>query len=748
MPLAELLAIAYPGALAMERTAARYLLAAIVIAASSCVPGAGTGPAVPGSGILSPLLPVPEEVTAENLPLALRRLDDLEATSEQHGALRASVIHQLNLRFEAEVSEGRIDDAAGTFRTAIGTFGTEEILAGEMAPEVASMARTMKERFSPIGDEAKVMVALLVLISVHPDDAELREEYETLVRWTEEARKSLKDDAMRIIDLAGLYEEVAESLPLPSITSRLLGLYRERETLSREAYSKMLSFDPSKGVEGLMEAAEATQLYEYLQPQVRRTSYLVARLFTRIGTPTSALAVLESDFADATGGSMQNQIHVEVLLVLGALEDDPGNPGHWLALGRLLARNDDTDLARWAMRRGWSLEPSDATFPLEIGLSYRSSGDLGGAEEYLELALSLDENKPAVFQNLIALHADVARTALEAHDAEAASASLDSLAPLLRRFEERWPNAASEVTPAGLQKLRGLVALEKGDAKEAAERFQSSLADVRDMETFLLLGRLQMLTGDFAGADGTIDRALKVPIKKHGEAYYWKSILTTLKGDVLHLAGKDEEASSLWRQALDTGMEALPFVPLGLKPDMEARLGLLLHRLGRNAPAIDHLKRSIAGGAKADTYAMVLAYLTARGDQEVGDVFYHYAATESNLTGEDQVTFAAWNVALHWRAGSEADARAREMLASVETAGWPGPLAHFASGTATFTEARAQAGPPHDVPLLYLGACQLLGQGDVKGAAVLLRELLGEGRVADPHHAMALETLRSIEAAP
>ncbi len=728
----------------------RIAITAALMTAASCIPGTGTGPTAPAAGLSGPELPVPDEVTDENLELALRRLMDLEWTSEQRSMLRTAIVHQLSLRFERHMGEDSMADASEDFEAALSTFSTEEILAGEVSPEVASMARSIKDRFSPVGDEAKVMVALLVLQFIDPDDQALGDEYEMLSQWTEEAREGLKDEAMRIIDLVSLYEEVAMSVPVPQVTDRLLELYKERRMLSEAAYEKMLDFDPSKGIQALMEAAEATQLYEYVQPQVRRTSYLVARLFTRIGTPTTALLVLERDFGDALSGSMQNQVHVEVLLVLGALEDDPGHPGHWLALARLLARNDDLDLARWSCRRGWRLDPSDATFPLEIGLLYRAGDDLAGAREYLELALTLDNDEAAVFLHLLELYRDQTLEALEGKDTDTALETLERMAPLLKRFEERWPNAKSDVTRADLEQLRGMVAFQEGKADEASEHFERALEHEKDIQTFLLLARTHMLSRNYAGSRAAIDWALKQPFKKHGEAYYWKSLLLALKGDVLRLEGDEDKALALWRKALDTGMEALPFVPLHLKAEMEARLGLLLHRLDRTTPAIDHLKRSIAGGATRETYVLVLSYLTARGDLAVSDVYYHFASTESKLPLDDQLTFATWYASLHWREHRQIDDEATRLLEEAGGDEWPGPLMRFVLGSATAQEALESAGedPSRLAPLLFLHAMRLLGDGDVEGARMRLEEVLEKGSVADPHYGMALEALGTLGAAP
>jgi tetratricopeptide (TPR) repeat protein len=369
---------------------------------------------------------------------------------------------------------------------------------------------------------------------------------------------------------------------------------------------------------------------------------------------------------------------------------------------------------------------------------------------YLELALSLDDDKPVIFKNLLGLYKDVAEASLAAHDPEAAEETLELMAPLLGRFLERWPSAKTEVTPADLSRLRGLVAFEKGKANEATTYFEQALGSEKSVQTFLLLGRVHMLSQSWSKARSAIDKALKIPHKKHGEAYYWKSLLLTLKGDIHYLEGDEEEASAMWRKALDTGMEALPFVPLSLKAEMEARLGLLLHRLGRTTPAIDHLKRSIAGGATSDTYALVLSYLTARGDVEVSDVYYHFASTESKLEKSDQLMFATWYVALHWRMNREVDAEAIELLRDSSTGDWPGPLLAYASGAAGYEETGMSAGsdPVKLVSLLFLRACQLLGEGDEEGASKRLREVLETGLVADPHYAMALETLRALHALP
>jgi hypothetical protein len=74
----------------------------------------------------------------------------------------------------------------------------------------------------------------------------------------------------------------------------------------------------------------------------------------------------------------------------------------------------------------------------------------------------------------------------------------------------------------------------------------------------------------------------------------------------------------------------------------------------------------------------------------------------------------------------------------------------FVLGTATVEEALDGAGEDPDrlAPLLFLHAMRLLGDGDVEGARTRLEEVLEKGSVADPHFAMALQTLGTLDATP
>jgi tetratricopeptide (TPR) repeat protein len=693
----------------------------------------------------SPGLPLPELVTAENLTLALRRLDDLALDSEQRASLRTAVLDQLGLQFESHVAAGDLELAAMDFETAIRTHTTEEILAGEISPVVTSMASVVRTEFSPRGDEARVMVALLVLRFGHPDDDSIEKEYQTLVDWTEQSREALDDDALRVNGLASLYEQVAMAIPVPAVTDRLLDLYSERQFVSRAAYDKMLGFQPSQGLEGLKQAAMAVQAYEQLQPKVRMTSYLVARLFTRLGTPTAALAVLDQGFDGNLQGSMQGQVHEDVVNVLEALDVDPGNPSSWLALSRLLAAHDDLELARWAARKGWKVDPWGHTFALELGRLYKVGGDLDGAEEYMDLALSLDPDRPLTYQELIGLHLVIIRNILKEDRPADALASIDRVEQLLGEFRDRWPDRPAGLKDADVTQLRGFVAFEMGKPVEAAKYFEKALESDKEIQTIYHLGLIHAFTLRFDKARETIAKAQKINFAKHGEAYYWKTVLGALDGDILHFMGRDKDAQEAWREAIDTGVEGLPFVATDIKPEMEAHLALLLLRIGRTEQAIEHLKRSIASGASESTYSLVLAQLTARGDVEVGDVFYHYAATDSNLSEKTKLDFALWDVALHWRAGIEVRPSAVATLEKATTDEWPGQLYGFAAGKVDEQDARASAGSDlrRLVKLDYMVACKLIGQGNTEEAATLLRAVIATGLVADPNLGMALETLHS-----
>ena len=113
-------------------------------------------------------------------------------------------------------------------------------------------------------------------------------------------------------------------------------------------------------------------------------------------------------------------------------------------------------------------------------------------------------------------------------------------------------------------------------------------------------------------------------------------------------------------------------------------------------------------------------------------------------------TLAIVHVALHWRLNREVDTEAIDLLKESSKGDWPGPLMAYASGAADYEEAGMSAGsdPGKLVSILFLRACQLLGEGDQDSASKRLKEVLETGLVADPHYAMALQTLRALNALP
>jgi tetratricopeptide (TPR) repeat protein len=529
-----------------------------------------------------------------------------------------------------------------------------------------------------------------------------------------------------------------------------LELYAERQVVSRAAYQKMLSFQPSQGLTGLKKAAMAVQTYELLQPKVRMTSYLVLRLFARLGTPSAALPVLDQGLDGTIAGSMQGEVHEDVLDVLEALDDDPGDPVHWLSLSRMFKSYNDLDLALWASRRGWRLDPWGHIFPLEIGRLYDAQGDREGALEYMDLALSLEAERPLIYQELMTLHVKIVSRSLSSDDPAAALPSLDRLEELLADFTARWPGRAVGLSAADVDRMRGFVAFRMGEPERALAHLESSLEASRDIRTIHHLAMLYARSMRFDEVHEVIREAEKVHFEKHGEAYYWKTVLGMLDGDVLALESRPQDAARVYGEALKTAMEGLPFVEPGIKAEMEARLGLLMMRLGRPDTALDHLKRSVASGADTDCYELMLSSLTSSGRIDAAETMLHYALTDSAVEPERRLLFSVWEAAASARAGEPVYPKALDLLEEAAGEDWPEALYGLAAGTVDAAAAAAAAGddPRAHAALSYVNGCLHLGRGEKEQAIADLRAVIDAHQVADPHHAMAIEVLGALGALP
>jgi ribosomal protein S21 len=140
---------------------------ALVLACSS-----GAGKQAVATQVEKSYLPAvlkPSEITEENLDEAIRRFRDMDPKSGDYREMREKLVQVLYEKHKKAAAAGEKDEAWAPLAASLKLFTAEEILAGDVTPEADSMAEWAVKVYSPLGDESKVMIALIVLMTRHPE---------------------------------------------------------------------------------------------------------------------------------------------------------------------------------------------------------------------------------------------------------------------------------------------------------------------------------------------------------------------------------------------------------------------------------------------------------------------------------------------------------------------------------------------------------------------------------------------------
>ncbi|MFH1436987.1 MAG: tetratricopeptide repeat protein [Pseudomonadota bacterium] len=702
------------------------LLAAVAFA-PACSSGKGkTTVAVQAGESPIPSIPLPPEVSAENLEESLRRFRDMDSGSSAYDEFRRKLAAVLFKKHEKVAGEGNNAEAYKCFSTILRCYSPEEILTGEVTAEVEKMAEWTVATYSPLGDEAKVMIGMLVLMNKHGDDDDLQKKFDTLTKWIDEARDSLDDDMERIYQVIEVYEEVSRGVPVPVVTTRLVELYRSRH----KDFTDLLDTYAVKG----MQLGNVYMKYYYMNTMIEKTSYDLVRLYTRMGRPAGALADIEK----YRGKRGYDPKLVEIL------EDIAGSPGEteaYLKLSGVFMPDDDEE-ALWSCYKGWKKDPEDWRFPMCLAGLYQKRNDLEGAEEYLNVARGLNDKNSEIYVRLITLYKRWLDEVVEKEDNTAALMLLGKLEKAYQAFESRWPDTKAPIEWGEIVKQRGLVEFYTGNIDDSVKHLQQAGYQSKDAESLLTLGTIYIFKGEADKALSVLSDALDIHHPSQMETHYFKLLIFKKMGDASRIGGKQKEALRYYTDALKIAKGLIPYISLDFVGKLHSIEGELEYRLGNKKEAVASFKMAASLSENDSTYAGILSFIAGARDMDLMRELYHLAYTDSAISKKWKIYFSLWYIALAKYLDAEEDPTPQQVLAMAKGDEWIEKLAGYYNNRLTYDEVKKSATTKGEtIELDFYHAFNMLKDGKKKEFAGLMKAMLETGYFAYYEVAMSLEIL-------
>jgi tetratricopeptide (TPR) repeat protein len=664
-----------------------------------------------------PDIPQPSDVTLENLDEALRRFRDMNPNDTAYREMRARLTDVLYEKHLKALDENRTAEAYGPFSTAVRLFSPEEILAGDVTPPVEKMADWTVKTYSPLGDEARVMSALLVLMNIRPDDDEVKAKYETLSSWMEEARSSMDDDAEK---------QVAAAVPVPVVTSRLLEWYKKRHRV----FSEILEKYQFKGID----FGTVYMKYYYMNSLIEKTSYDILKLYTRMGRPADALGAIET-YRGKRG------YDPKIAALVEEIGSSPGEASNYLKLSQVFI-DQDWEEAMWSCYSGWKHDAMDYRFPLCIADLYRGQSDVHGAEEYLNVARSLNDKHPETYLKLIELYREWLDRTMEEEEQEEAMVLLGKLEDVYKAFESRWSKIEAPIEWGDIVKRRGMLEFFAGNIDESVEYLTQAGYQSDDADSLMTLGTIYMFRHQTAKALTALQDALEIQHTSQMQARWFKMLILKKIADVERLGGKKKDSDRSYAESLKIAQGLLPYIPLDMVGKLHVVEGELNYRLGNRQDAMEAFKTGVTLSKDAGTYARVLSFLAGASDAEGMREVYHLAYTDSALEKKWKVYFSLWYLCLQKLTGLNDDPTPSTLLDMTKGKDWTDVLAAYTTGRIAYDEASKDAVTKgKNVELEFFRAFLLYEQGKQKEFTKHLKETVKSEYYSYYEVAMALEIL-------
>jgi tetratricopeptide (TPR) repeat protein len=714
----------------MLRTASRSrvpLAAALLLALAAGCAGPAQGGARPAT-----VLDLPAELDEASFSRAERSYHRLDPDASERAELRARLVRHLLKQAERARAAEEYDRVVDELAHATSLYRPEELAKG-LLPEFGPLADYLRSEGERRGDEPRVLSALWLQKTLRPGQAEPREQYDMLRRWSDEARQNLGGVTEHLSGLIEVMAEHARLTPAPEVLATLADLYVERRR------KLVLTFGPDG--EAQINPGELTyQDYREATQALNRAPLDIAAVYLVHQDFPHALERLRT-LETATGLEPRLRATLE-----RAMTEESDAPVSVLALSRKYLEGGEVQVSRALCLYGVRRFPRDATFPQCLARIAALADDYPEATAEYAAAIELAPDQRELYDEALEVLANLMRGELFDGDPSETRVLAQEARAILDERVKRWPDVEPPVAFEDLELAVGLAEMSAGNAEEAKARLTASVKKRETTRALIQLGQLAARTGQPQEAEEYLRRALdKSSVKSPEEARLRAQILEQL-GDVRRTSRDGEgarqrytEALALWENQAQGATDAPQ------KAFAHIRRGILLSRLGRRPESVDAFEAAMqAAPDNRETYAQILSHLVVSAPEtELAETILRRAQRQLTLDPEWKTYFALWVKAIGARAHVAPSADVDRLLSRLARSdAWWGRLAQFGLGTLTYarlSEIASSRGERAEADF-YEGV-RRLGANDLAGARELFKRVIDSNMIGFYEYQMAQELL-------
>jgi tetratricopeptide (TPR) repeat protein len=284
-----------------------------------------------------------------------------------------------------------------------------------------------------------------------------------------------------------------------------------------------------------------------------------------------------------------------------------------------------------------------------------------------------------------------------------------------------------------------------GEASEAQQRFERSIANDEDPAALLQLGLLLERTGQLDLAEERYRRALELTPPGSLPDELRRSEILEHMGDVARARGRAEEMTSRYQKALKAWTEARDQVEGPTAALVEMRRGVLLDQLGRHEAAVDAFESAMSHAPQwRDVYATILSHLvSAEPDYELASSVWRRSQLQLSLPPEWKVYFTLWIQLITARANRPPSPEHTDLLRRLgRSSSWWGKLASFGAGDLDYADLLSVASSlGEETEALYYEGTRLFIAGDREAADAQFQRVLDTKMVSFYEYEMARRLL-------
>lgn len=679
-----------------------------------------------------PIQGVPEQVDELTYSDALRSFHRLPDSDKRRAEVRRRLLAYLGERSAEVVEAEDFEAAVELLKTTTGLFRPRE-LAEHMPEHAGSLAKLIRTKGEPRGDEARVLSALWILGRLDPDNKALALEYERLRRWSDEARRDLPGATEHLDGLITVLEGHANLTPSPEVLATLVDLYMERRRKLVELLGPDGRRPPEPGRISFQEYRSATL-------NLGRAPLDIAGVYLAHDDPERALSRLRT-MESVTGLEPRIRTALEVMV-----SGEPEATDAMLALARAFRESDADEVAREVCRRGARVSPGDARFPQCLGRIAAALDDYAGATKDYAAAIQLAPADRALYDEALEVLANMIRAGLFDTDATQTRVLAKEAEEILQERVRRWPDSPPPLAPEDLQLAVGMAELSAGNAERASEHLKASLAARENAAALVQLGLLKARMGDVEAGEGLLRRALDMSSQRNANESKQRAQFLEYLGDVLRSSPRASQSARLYTEALSLWDKLVDsFADGAARAFAHTRRGVLLQRLGRDKEAHEAFEKAmVASPGRRETYAQILAHLVVSEPRpEMAAGILRRAQRQLTLDPEWKTYFALWVQTIRARAKMAKDGEVHALLTRLaRSEAWWGRLAQFGTGTIDHDQlTRYAVGRGEKTEAHFYEAARRLAAGDMDGARKLFEAVIETRMVSFYEYQMAQELL-------